>query len=325
MSDSTPARLPEGVVLVSHSGHCRVRLDDGTELDCRLRGRLKQGPKASRTVAVAGDRVRVDRTPEGTGVVEEVLPRRNKISRMSSKRDRGRIEQVLMANLDQVVVVQSVRQPDPVAGFVDRLLVAAERYDVRGLLCLNKADLDPAAAADPRWDHYAALGYQVLRTSAATGAGVQAFHDALTGRTSLLLGASGTGKSSLLAAATGLELRVGEVTEKTGLGRHTTTRTDLFPLADGGFIADSPGIRGFDAWDLEPQALRDQFPEFREPALRCRFSTCLHREEPDCGVRAALTLGAIPRWRYEAYLGMLKDLETAPGARTGGGQRRRRP
>lgn len=321
MADPVPAGPREGVVLVSHSGHCRVQLDDGP-LDCRLRGRLKQGPRASRTVAVAGDRVLVSRTPDGTGVVEEVLPRRNKISRMSSKRDRGRIEQVMMANLDQVVVVQSVRQPDPVDGFVDRLLVAAERFDVRGLLCLNKADLDPAAAADPRWDHYAALGYGVLRTSAETGLGVEAFHAELSGRTSLLLGASGTGKSSLLAAATSLELRVGEVTEKTGLGRHTTTRTDLFPLGDGGYIADSPGIRGFDAWGLETQDLRDHLPEFREPALRCRFATCLHRDEPDCGVRAAVTLGAIPRWRYVAYLGMLKDLEAGP--RAGGGQRRRR-
>lgn len=315
------APLREGVVLVSHSGHCRVLTGDG-ELDCRLRGRLKQGPRASRTVAVAGDRVRVSVTPDGTGVVEEVLPRRNKISRMSSKRDRGRIEQVLMANLDQVVVVQSVRQPDPVAGFVDRLLVAAERYDVGGLLCVNKIDLDPDAAADPRWDHYASLGYAVLRTSAATGAGVAAFGEALAGRTSLLLGASGTGKSSLLAAATGLELRIGEVTEKTGLGRHTTTRTDLFPLDGGGFIADSPGIRGFDAWGLEPQDLRDHLPEFREPGTRCRFGTCLHRDEPDCGVRAAVALGEIPRWRYDAYLGMLKDLEAAPGPR--GAQRRRR-
>jgi len=247
--------------------------------------------------------------PDGvTGVVEEVLPRRNKISRMSSKRDRGRIEQVMMANLDQIVVVQSLRQPDPVAGFVDRLLVAAERFDVAGVLCLNKVDLDPEAAADNRWNHYTDIGYTLLRSSAETGEGVEEFHDLLQGKISLLLGASGTGKSSLLAAATGLVLRVAEVTEKTGLGRHTTTRTDLFPLSGGGYIADSPGIRGFDAWDLEPQDLREFLPEFVGPGSRCRFSSCVHRDEPNCAVLADVALGRIPRWRYDAYLGMLVDL-----------------
>ena len=320
MTDPTP-RI-EGVVLRSHSGHCRVLCDDG-EVDCRLRGRLKQGRREARTVAVAGDRVRLEMQDDGVaGVIDEVLPRRNKISRMSSRRDKGRVEQVLMANLDQVIVVQSVSRPDPVAGFVDRLLVSAERYDVDGVLCLNKVDLDLDEAADPRWDWYASIGCRVLRTSPETGEGVDAFHDLLHERTSLLLGASGTGKSSLLARATGMDLRVGDVTDKTGLGRHTTTLTELFPLDDGGFIADSPGIRGFDAWDLEPQDLRDYFPEMADPGAECRFTTCVHRDEPDCGVKAAVDDGRLPAWRFEAYLGMLKDLEERIAQR--GPQRRRR-
>ena len=293
------------------------------EVACRLRGRLKQGRQEARTVAVAGDRVEIELAPDGvTGVIEAVLPRTNKISRMSSKRDRGRVEQVLMANLDQVVVVQSVSRPDPVAGFVDRLLVAAERFAVDGALCLNKVDLAPEVAAEARWGYYERLGCRILKTSAETGEGVAEFAALLRGKTSLLLGASGTGKSSLLARATGMELRVGEVTEKTGLGRHTTTLTELFPLAAGGFIADSPGIRGFEAWDLEAVELRDAFPDFHEPGSRCRFSTCIHRDEPDCGVKADIAKGDIPSWRYEAYLGMLKDLEQ--GREDRGGQRRRR-
>ncbi len=159
----------------------------------------------------------------------------------------------------------------------------------------------------------------MLRTSAETGEGVEAFHDLLQGRISLLIGGLGHGKSSLLNRATGMDLRVGDITEKTGLGRHTTTRTDLFPLGDGGFIADSPGIRGFDAWGLEPRDLHDIFPDFHEPAHDCRFTTCLHRDEPSCGVKAAVESGEIPRWRYAAYLGMLKDLEDAIEA-----QRKRR-
>ncbi|MBC8425078.1 ribosome small subunit-dependent GTPase A [bacterium] len=315
----------EGVVIRSQSGYCTV-LCEGLEYLCKLRGRLKRGKQRSRTVAVAGDRVSFRPVADAggdtpAGVVEEVLPRANRISRSSSRRDRGRTEQVLMANLDQIVAVQSVCQPEPMTGFVDRMLVAAEQYGVAGLLCVNKIDLDPAAAADPRWDHYAAVGYTLLRTSAETGEGVDALHDALRGKLSLLLGASGTGKSSLLARATGLELEIGDVTAKTGLGRHTTTRTELFPIGDGGFIADSPGIRGFDLWEVEPTDLRNLFPEFLASAVECRFSTCVHRDEPGCGVKAAVGAGAIPAWRHEAYLLILGDLETGTAER---GPRRRK-
>ncbi len=317
--------LREGIVIRSQSGYCTVR-SGPDEILCRLRGRLKQGRRRSRTVAVAGDRVRFSAIADAggdapAGVVEEVLPRRNKISRSSSRRDRGRTEQVLMANLDQIVVVQSLRQPDPMTGFVDRLLAAAERFEVDGVLCLNKIDLDADAARDDRWDHYASIGYRVLRTSAETGEGVDDFRDALKGRISLLLGASGTGKSSLLARATGLDLRVGDVTAKTGLGRHTTTRTELFALGEEGFIADSPGLRGFEIWEVEPVDLRHLFPEFLDPAQACRFSTCLHRDEPDCGVVAAIAAGEVPAWRREAYLGILADLEASVASR---GPRRRR-
>lgn len=313
----------EGVVINAGSGHCTV-VCDGREIPCRLRGRLKQGLQTERTLVVAGDRVRIAPVPgdPAIAVVEEVLPRRNRISRTSSKRERGRREQVMMANLDQVVVVQSVRQPEPSGGLVDRLLVAAERYGVEGVLCLNKVDLDPVAAAAPAWDHYRSIGYLVLPTSVVTGEGLAAFHDRLQGRISLLLGASGTGKSSLLARATGLQLRIGEVTAKTGLGRHTTTQTELYPLADGGFIADTPGIRGFDPWDVAPVELRELFPDFTAPAQTCRYDTCLHRDEPDCGVKRAVAAGALPAWRLAAYLAILKDLQEREVVR---GPQRRRP
>ncbi len=266
-------------------------------------------------MAVAGDRVRFRSAPaadtsQSAGVVEEVLPRRNKISRFSARRTGGRMEQVLMANLDQVVAVQSISRPAPAAGFVDRLLAAAERFEVAGVLCLNKCDLDPEAAAEPRWDYYSEIGYRVIRTSAETGEGVDGLREALRGRISLLMGASGVGKSSLLQRMQpGLSLRTGEVTDKTGLGRHITTRTELFPLDEGGFIADSPGIRGFDPWDVAPTDLRHFFPDLLEPGTACRFSTCLHRDEPDCGVKRAVAAGEIPAWRHKAYLDLLRDLE----------------
>lgn len=281
---------------------------------CEVRGRLKQGAREAQAVVVAGDRVRCrDCGADGgrpAGVVEEVLPRRNKVSRQACLRSGGNVEQVLVANLDQVAAIQSVRSPAPQGGLVDRFLVAAERYGVPGLLVLNKTDLDPAAALQDRWAYYHGLGYRVIAASAVDGRGLQELADALAGRITVMLGASGVGKSSLLnALQPGLGLRVRAVTGKTGLGRHTTTRTELFALAGGGYLADSPGLRGMVPWDIAPDTLRDYFPDFGAVAGACRFRTCLHRDEPDCGVKAAVAAGAIPAWRHEVYLGLLKELQ----------------
>jgi len=271
------------------------------------------------TIAVVGDRVRFlvldPAVDPPTGIIEEVLPRATKVSRMAARRSGGRTEQVLMANLEQVVAVQSLREPAPQTGFVDRLLVAAERFGVEGVLVLNKCDLARKPADRDFWSYFTGLGYRVIFTSAESGEGVEDFRAALKGRISLLLGASGVGKSTLLnCIQPGLRLRVNEVTEKTGLGRHTTTRTELFPLEGGGFIADSPGIRGFDPWDIDPLAVRDYFPDFTEAAAGCRFRTCVHRGEPDCGVKDLVARGRVPRWRYEAYLSLLGDLEERAAA-----------
>ncbi len=281
---------------------------------CQLRGRLKRGPRQVQTLAVAGDRVRFEILhPEQEppqGVIEEILPRRNRISRLAARRSGGRVEQVLVANLDQVVVVQSLRAPEPQRGFVDRLLVAAERFHIGGVLVMNKVDM----VADPteldRWDYYSQLGYTVLRTSAETSLGIEELGAVLAGRTSVLMGASGVGKSSLLNAIDpSLALQVSAVGSKTGLGRHTTTNTQLFPLPQGGFIADSPGLRGFDPWNVDPLEVRDYFPEFTEGAQSCHFRTCMHITEPQCGVKKLLSAGIIPDWRYDAYLSLVRDLE----------------
>lgn len=317
----------QGIVIRATAGRCRVAAS-GMVWSCKVRGRLKKGPRLAQTVAVAGDQVRFlvldPDPPNPTGVIEEVLARRNRISRLAARRSGGHTEQVLMANLDQVVAVQSLREPSPQTGFVDRLLVAAERFGVTGILVLNKWDLvSDLPKDDPelrQWDYFTDLGYRVITASAISGQGISEFHDILSDRISLLIGASGVGKSTLLnAIQPGLKLRVNEVTEKTGLGRHTTTRTELFPLRDGGFIADSPGIRGFDPWDIDPEQVRDYFPDFTPGALDCKYRTCIHRDEPQCGVKALVSRGKIPAWRHEAYLALLRDLEERQGRSRYGG------
>lgn len=309
----TAAGGGEGLVIRAAAGTCDVAAG-GRTWRCDLRGRLKKGPREVQTPVVAGDRVRfsvVDASADPpTGVVEDVGERRTRVSRMAARRTGGRVEQVLMANLDQVVAVQSLRAPAPQTGFVDRVLVAAERFGVGGVVVLNKVDLAGPEDDLDRWSYFAALGCTVLRTSVKDGRGLDGLRAVLAGRISLLVGASGVGKSSLLNAVDpGLGLKVGRVADKTGLGRHTTTRTELFPVAGGGWIADSPGMRGFDPWDVEPEELRDYFPDFAAAADACRFRTCLHRDEPDCGVKRAVATGALPVWRHEAYLALLRDLE----------------
>jgi len=312
-SNFNKSDMREGIVIRSSGGHCLV-VSEGETWQCKFRGRLKKGRKTAQTLAVVGDRVSfivLDENAEPkSAVVELVQPRRNKISRMAARRSGGGVEQVLMANLDQVVAVQSLQEPAPQKGFVDRLLVAAERFGVAGVLVLNKCDLAEDPSEKTHYDYYSGLGIDVLFTSAETGEGVDHLEEILTDRISLLIGASGVGKSTLLnAIQPGLRIKVGEVTEKTGLGRHTTTSTELYPLKNGGFIADSPGIRGFDPWDIDPGDVRDYFSDFREPSLECRFRTCLHRDEPSCGVKLAMARGLIPTWRHAAYLALLKDLE----------------
>lgn len=298
-----------GRVLQTGGGTYRVRAG-GRELDCSLRGRIKQDEGGS--VAV-GDRVEVETLDDGSCRITAVLPRRSVLARRAVAR---RKDQVMAANVDQVAAVASLARPDPDLFMLDRLLAVAEMEELEAFVVLNKVDLGEPAALVP----YAAIGYDVLPTCAVRGVGIDALRARLAGRVTVLAGPSGAGKSSLLNALDPtLELRVGEVGDRSGRGRHTTTRARLIALDDDTFIADTPGIQHFVPVEMNVATVGHAFREFRPWLADCRFADCRHREEPGCAVRAAVERGEISVRRYESYLALLATAEAAEEeARTGG-------
>jgi ribosome biogenesis GTPase len=216
--------------------------------------------------------------------------------------------QPIAANVDQVVVVAATRDPEPSPRMLDRLFVIAEANGLPGVLVVNKTDLD-RTAAEALGRRYAAAAYQVLATSVQSGEGLAAFRDLLRGRESVLAGPSGVGKSSLLnAIEPGLGRRVGEISEKWRTGRHTTSAAELLPLAIGGFVVDTPGIREVGTWGLDADALAACFPEFRPYLDGCRFDNCRHLTEPGCAVRAAAATGRIDADRLGSYERLYAEL-----------------
>jgi ribosome biogenesis GTPase len=290
----------------------------GGRLECSLPGRVKRS--SARFVSV-GDLVEVEQLEDGSCRIAEPLPRQSALTRHGVARRR---EQVIVANVDQVAAVVAVTRPDPDFSMVDRLLALAELNEVTGLVIVNKADLlndfvepGPAAPQDPLdtavpkdFRPYVDAGYDVLLTSAAYGVGLPQLRARLADRITVFSGPSGVGKSSLLnALMPGLDLRVGEVGERKGRGRHTTVAAALYPFRDGGYVADTPGLQYVALWEVDPADLTHAFPEFTEPAAGCRFANCRHRDEPDCDVRAAVDAGSVSERRYKHYLALLAEAE----------------
>lgn len=274
-------------------------------VEATLRGRLKQEQRTGDAVVV-GDRVEVRVHEDGGHTIEGVAERASELARRApGARGRHRAK-VLVANVDQIVAVFALAHPAPRLRMVDRFLVLAEANDLDALVVANKAD---RATAEERaaFGVFEEVGYPVLYTSAATGAGVDALRDRLCGRISALAGPSGVGKSSLLnAVQPGLGLRTAAVSETVGKGRHTTVSARLIPLECGGYVADTPGLRELGLWGIDPMELDLHFPELRCHLDRCRFGrSCTHTHEPGCAVRAAVEAGAVPAARFESYRALL--------------------
>jgi ribosome biogenesis GTPase / thiamine phosphate phosphatase len=287
-----------GVVMRGTGGVWEIDTAEGERLAATLRGRLKRGDGEKLAV---GDEVWLEQDARGdTWAIAEILPRRSVLARRAPGGAHG--ERILVANIDQVVIVFATAKPEPHVRMLDRFLVIAEANDLPARIVINKVDLTDERAARERFADYVAAGYPMHLTSVITGRGLTELREALDGRVSALTGPSGVGKSSLLNALyPGLSLRVGEISESVNKGRHTTVGTELHPIPGGGYVVDTQGLREVGVWGIDPTQLDRCFPEFAALIDACRFADCTHLHEPGCAVREAVARGAVSRARWESY------------------------
>ena len=302
MREVTVETESEALVLVSYGSHGVVLLPDGERKRCKFRRKVGR--------PFCGDRVLVARADDASLVVESILPRRNYFVRA----DERQRQHVIAANLDQVLIVVAAR-PLPSRDLMERYLVAVHSLGIEPVIVLNKTDLevpqDESAAGATVLSHmpeYETLGYPVIRTSCKTEPGISALKPVLKDRTSILVGQSGVGKSSLInQLLPDLDIQTGALSTSTGKGTHTTTSTILYQFTGGGYLIDSPGVWEYGIWTLENHELMAGFIEFEPWLGKCRFNNCVHATEPDCAIKQAVADGHIRDWRYQSYLRLLEQ------------------
>ncbi len=324
-------KLPKGSVLEKQRGEYRV-FYNGREILCGIRSRLRKslvyplsrqrrqsvdsinGIAQVDPVAV-GDIVRFtlsDEEPD-RGVIELVEPRKNQLSRRSPSPKP--LESVICANIDTLFIVFALAKPVPKSGLIDRFMIAAEWEDIPAVLVMNKTDIAKEDELNRIFEIYQSVGCQILPTSAISGEGVDELKGMMINRTSVLVGPSGTGKSSLLnKIQPGLGLKVSEISKATGKGKHTTSHLKAFPLDDGGLVLDTPGIKQLALWNLEPEELITLYPEMEPLSGKCKFGlSCKHETEPGCAVKEAVEQGKVHPERYKSLLGITRELEDLYG------------
>ncbi len=295
--DVDEAVMLRGRVLGVHGLISHVEAADGSLYKCATRRLLKTLSTDQRHVVAAGDSVLFRPEPNHEGVIERVEPRKTVLSRST----RGR-RQILVTNVDQLLIIGSAAEPYLKPNLIDRFLISAHKAGLRPLICINKIDLVDPASLQPLIGAYSQMGYRVLLLSAATGLGIDRLRRAMAGSSSVVAGQSGVGKSSLINQVDpSLHLRVSEVSEETQKGRHTTTTARLWPLASGGYVVDTPGIRQFQLWDVIPAEVGGYFRDIRPYVNFCRFPNCTHTHEDGCAVKDAVADGRLDLRRYESY------------------------
>lgn len=298
----------EGMIIGIRGPVHMVLLDDGSEVEALLRGRLRLLDFHTTHPVCVGDRVVCQQGEGGRWLIAEVLPRKNFMVRRAPHT--RNTYHLLGANLDQCMLIVTLVEPSTPPGFIDRFLAAAQWQGISAIVFFNKEDL---YGREERQRYrllaqvYEKAGYRCILGSVLTGKNIDRIEALVRGKLTLLAGLSGVGKSSLIRALIpGVEVRVGEVSEKTGRGRHTTTFSYMYRLMQGGWLVDTPGIREFDIVQVEPLQVQRLFPEVTKYGGKCRFDDCLHISEPGCAVREAVERGVIARWRYTSYLRLVE-------------------
>lgn len=281
--------------------------------NARIKGVIKLDEITSTNPIAVGDEVEieVENELEHTAMINEIYPRRNYINRQSPK---GKHQHhIIAANLDQSLLVATIKEPRTSQGFIDRFLVASEAYHVPAIIVFNKADIYKKKEQDKyeQWkEMYEAIGYPVFLVSVKDNSGIDSVTEQLKNKTTLISGHSGVGKSSLLNAILPLlELRTQDVSGWSGKGLHTTTFAEMYDLPFGGAIIDTPGLREFGLVDISKQELSHYFPEMRIRLNKCQFNNCLHINEPGCAIKEAVAAGEISEDRFVSYYGILESIE----------------
>lgn len=308
--------LGEGRVIKNTGSSYIVRLEDGLELPCRIKGNFRiKGIRTTNPVAV-GDIVTVAKAADDADYITAIAPRRNYIIRRASNLSKE--SHILASNIDLAILVATLRDPATPTTFIDRFLATAEAYSVPAVLVLNKCDMwdaDDRELAEALSHLYSTIGYPVFAVSAVTGEGLPELTAFISGKISLLAGNSGVGKSSLInALVPGAGLRTGEISDIHHTGMHTTTFSEMIDLPEGGALIDIPGVRGFGTIDFEPEEVDHFFPEIFRFSHDCRYGDCKHTGEPGCAVIPAVEEHYISESRYASYLSILEEASEDAGS-----------